>query len=151
MLFSIQSFWENHFLLPGAVHKQIQQLFTRFLWSGDVQKKGGAKVAWERVCLPIEEGGLGIKNLKEWNTTQILFHLCKVVSKVNSLWARWVWSTALRNNNFWTMAIPTDYSWIWKRVLKLRPLARQFLVFKIWNGQGTSLWVGKSLPCSWYL
>ena len=31
VLFSIQAFWSNHFLLPAAVHKQIQRIMTRFL------------------------------------------------------------------------------------------------------------------------
>lgn len=32
ILFSIQSFWTNHFMLPKAVHKQLQTLFTRVIW-----------------------------------------------------------------------------------------------------------------------
>lgn len=41
------------------------------------------------VCLPIE-GGLGLKNTKDWNKAQISHHLCKIVTKHNSLWATWI-------------------------------------------------------------
>lgn len=46
VLFAIQSYWTNHFLLPGVVHAKIQSIMTRFLWRGALDKKGGAKVSW---------------------------------------------------------------------------------------------------------
>lgn len=38
------------------------------------------------------------------------------------------------------MDIPSDCSWIWRRILHLRPLARQFLSYRIGDGQKTSIW-----------
>lgn len=69
------------------VHREIQSLLTRFLWKGNINQKNGAKVAWETVCLPKSEGGLGVKNMVEWNKAQIIMHLLRVVSKSSSLWA----------------------------------------------------------------
>ncbi|KAK1378435.1 hypothetical protein POM88_025179 [Heracleum sosnowskyi] len=37
------------------------------------------------------------------------------------------------------MVISMDCSWIWKRVLKLRSMSRQFIIFKLGNGHGISL------------
>ncbi|XP_074360733.1 uncharacterized protein LOC141700980 [Apium graveolens] len=42
---AIEAFWCNHFLLPGAVHSTIQSLLTKFLWRGNINHKGGAKIA----------------------------------------------------------------------------------------------------------
>ncbi|KAL8109505.1 hypothetical protein AgCh_025564 [Apium graveolens] len=58
VLNSIQAFSTNHFLLPKGVHRHIRKLLTRFLWKGDTKKKGGAKVSWQKLCLPKYEGGL---------------------------------------------------------------------------------------------
>lgn len=38
------------------------------------------------------------------------------------------------------MEIPTDCSWIWRRILQLRPMARQHLSYRIGNGRRISLW-----------
>jgi len=35
----------------------------------------GAKVAWELVCLPKKEGGLGTKRITEWNKIALLKHI----------------------------------------------------------------------------
>ncbi|XP_074346233.1 uncharacterized protein LOC141685005 [Apium graveolens] len=65
VLCSIEAYWTNHFILLRAVHKHMQQLMTRFLWKGDPSKVGGAKVCWSDICLPKDEGGLGIRNPEE--------------------------------------------------------------------------------------
>ncbi|KAL8147820.1 hypothetical protein AgCh_005220 [Apium graveolens] len=116
-----------------------------FCWYGasDVTEKDGANVSWENLFVPRQEGGLGLPNPVDWNVAQILMHLCKVVSRHKSLWALWVHKTALKHNILWTMKIPTDCSWIWRKVLKLRDLARSFLTFKIdrkpnCNGNGAA-------------
>ncbi|KAL8100644.1 hypothetical protein AgCh_032776 [Apium graveolens] len=43
-------------------------LFAR----GCKDSKGGAKVAWDDICLPKDEGGLGLKNMVHWNKARLL-------------------------------------------------------------------------------
>ncbi|XP_074364383.1 uncharacterized protein LOC141705239 [Apium graveolens] len=140
VILSLEAFWCNHFILPTTVHANIQSLLTRFLWRGNINQKGGAKLSWQTVSLPREEGGLGLKNMCEWNKSQIIGHLLKVVMKSNTLWASWVNKTVLKGKHFWVTKIPTDCSWIWRKVLKLRPLAMNFLSYKIGNGESISIW-----------
>lgn len=92
------------------------------------------------MCLPKEEGGLGLKNMVDWNRAQILGHLLRVVTKSQSLWPRWVNETVLKHKHFWTLSIPTDCSLIWRKVLKLRRVALQFLTFSVGTGDTISLW-----------
>ncbi|XP_074328440.1 uncharacterized protein LOC141666348 [Apium graveolens] len=75
----------------------------------------------------------------DWNRAQIIGHLLKVVTKSSSLCSTWDNVTLLRNKHFWTMKIPPDSSWIWKKVLKLCNIALQFITYDIGNGCNTSL------------
>lgn len=38
VMFSTQAYWSNRSILPGAVHKNIQKLLTRFFWKGDERR-----------------------------------------------------------------------------------------------------------------
>ena len=43
------------------VIKQIEKSFNSYLWKGIDTEAKGAKVAWDRVCSPNPEAGLGLK------------------------------------------------------------------------------------------
>lgn len=141
VIFAIQSYWTNHFMLPKCVHKRLQSIFTRFLWRGDHTKIGGAKIAWHMVCKPTQEGGLGLKCTAEWNKAQLLNHIWRLITKRKSLWVTWVYATALKRNNFWTMRIPSDCSWFWRNILKLRDVARTYTSTIIGNGKLINFWL----------
>ena len=63
ILFSMQVYWSSLFILPKRVIKEVEALCRSFLWSGLDLKNTGAKVAWDRVCAPKNEGGLGFKSM----------------------------------------------------------------------------------------
>jgi len=54
---------------------KITSLLQCFLWnSSDHLASGGAKVTWDKICLPNEEEGLGVKNLEMWNQATMVKH-----------------------------------------------------------------------------
>ncbi|GJV70936.1 hypothetical protein Tco_1490931 [Tanacetum coccineum] len=73
-------------------------------------RRGMAKVAWEDVCLPKEEGGLGIRRLGLFN--QALMDI------------------PMRGN----------MTWGWRNLLRLRPLIREFFWYKLGDGSRVSAW-----------
>ncbi|GJV38922.1 hypothetical protein Tco_1417362 [Tanacetum coccineum] len=57
-------YWASVYLLPTIVIHDLEKLFKRFLWNAGDSAKGKARVSWKVVCKPKEQGGLGIKSLK---------------------------------------------------------------------------------------
>ncbi|GJZ23567.1 RNA-directed DNA polymerase, eukaryota, reverse transcriptase zinc-binding domain protein [Tanacetum coccineum] len=49
--------------------------------------KGKAKISWDNICKPKDQGGLGLKNLVDWNEVLMIKHLWNVVVKKETLWA----------------------------------------------------------------
>ncbi|WOG86036.1 hypothetical protein DCAR_0105230 [Daucus carota subsp. sativus] len=90
VLLSLQVYWSSIFLLPISVTKQIEKLIRSFIWSGRDVAKGKAKVAWKDVCLPKQEGGLGLKSLRCWNKALMSYHVWNIVSDKSSLWLQGV-------------------------------------------------------------
>lgn len=99
------------FVLPIAVLDQIEKILRQFIWTSLELGRGGAKVAWEDVCLPKKEGGLGIKRLKDCNKSAMLKHIWLLFSDKEALWCKWVHCTFLKDRNFWVARKPTFYSW----------------------------------------
>ncbi|GJS03712.1 hypothetical protein Tco_0320220 [Tanacetum coccineum] len=56
---SLNVFWASVFVLPNRILLDIEQIMRGFLWCQGSMRHGKAKVAWDVVCLPKDEGGLG--------------------------------------------------------------------------------------------
>ncbi|GJS55834.1 hypothetical protein Tco_0629196 [Tanacetum coccineum] len=115
VLESIHVYLASVFLLPGTIIKEINRLLKCFLWNRSETTKGKAKVDWSTICRPKDQGGLGLKNLQIWNQ-------------------------ALLGKHVWNIAIKKDTLWGWKNLLGIRDQIKNSVVYKIGNGNNTSLW-----------
>lgn len=147
VLYSIQSFWTSVFMLPASVLSDIERIMRQFLWKGTALGRGGAKVAWEDVCLPKLEGGLGIRNIRDCNKASMLKSIWILFSDKESMWCRWIHSIFLTRKNFWVSSQPATCSWAWKKILQLRKHFKTLFRWKIGNGLSVSLWHDYWLPC----
>jgi hypothetical protein len=103
------------------------------------------------VILNVKVAGLGIKNLEVWNNASILQHIWDLFTKAGSLWVAWIDENRLKGKSLWQVSIPNDCSWCWKKLLKLRNIAKQFLSFKMGNGSQIFFWHDKWHPTGYLL
>ncbi|KAI3776228.1 hypothetical protein L1987_46001 [Smallanthus sonchifolius] len=68
------------------------------------------------------------------------FHIFSILSGRKSLWVEWIHTYRLKNRNFWDVPIQKNICWSWRKLLRLRPIIRQFFWYDIGNGEKTSLW-----------
>lgn len=86
----------------------MERQCNAFLWKGDDSAATGAKVGWDFVTLPKQEGGLGIKKPKEQNVACIARNIWSLLLKSGSLWVAWCHSYLLRERSIWSVSIPHD-------------------------------------------
>jgi hypothetical protein len=63
----------------------------------------------------------------------------------------WIEENRLKGKSFWQVSIPNDCSWCWKKLLKLRNIAKQFLSFKVGSGSQIFFWHDKWHPTGYLL
>lgn len=146
VLFSMQVYWSSKFIFPASVVERIERILRNFLWTGPSLGQGDAKVAWINVCTPCDEGGLGIKSLKDWNRAAVIGHIWRLLTKPESIWAAWAIRVLLRGRSFWQIPIPSNPSWNWRKMLQARDLAKPHILIRIGNGVDTHLWYDPWLP-----
>ncbi|GJZ64168.1 hypothetical protein Tco_0620589, partial [Tanacetum coccineum] len=103
-------------------------------------KRGKAKIAWEDICLPKSEGGLGLCNLEVFNFALMTTHIWNIISSKESLWVRWIHTYKLRGRTIYDVPVKDEMSWGWHKLLQLRDIMRPFFWVKLGNGNSTSLW-----------
>ena len=119
---------------------------SAFLWSGSPNISTKSKVAWVEVCKPKDEGGLGIQRIKDVSAVFDLKLIWRLFNNSTSLWVQWVKQIILRGEFFWDARVGAVGSWVWKKLLQLRPLAKQFLCMEVRNGKTIGFWTDIWLP-----
>ncbi|XP_028097184.1 uncharacterized protein LOC114297036 [Camellia sinensis] len=134
-------YWSSLFILPKRVIREIEGILRAFFWSGTDLKKHSAKIAWEKICVPKNKGGLGFKSLEVWNMAAIAKHIWFLFSGGEmSMWCQWVKSYLLKGRSFWKVKVPHNSSWVWRKILALRDKISPLIIHKIGRGDSTFLW-----------
>lgn len=63
VILGLVTLWISAFVLRKGCIRKLESLCARFLWSEIIDNSKMAKMAWFTVCLPKEEGGMGLRNL----------------------------------------------------------------------------------------
>ena len=66
---SLPLFYLSFFKALEVVYSKIISIQMRFLWGWGREKSSISWVSWENLYKPLEEGGLGIKYIRNFNTT----------------------------------------------------------------------------------
>ncbi|XP_062118628.1 uncharacterized protein LOC133832277 [Humulus lupulus] len=90
VLLAIHSYWSQIMLLPKKLLKEIEAICRAFLWNGQQMMAGAGQIAWDSICKPKAVGGIGFKNISEWNKAAMF---------------KYVWAVAAKEDNLWIVAI----------------------------------------------
>ncbi|GJZ45128.1 pentatricopeptide repeat-containing protein [Tanacetum coccineum] len=140
---SLENYWPSIYLIPKTVVKEIDKVMKNFLWSHGGNNCGKAKIAWKVVYRPKDQGGLGIKPLREWNEVLLMTHIWKIIEQKQNLWVQWVNRVKLKGRNIWDIEIDANDSWGWKMLMGLREKIKPRIFHNIGNGGNTSVWFDK--------
>ncbi|KAJ9536688.1 hypothetical protein OSB04_un000161 [Centaurea solstitialis] len=140
VLHSMQLYWMMVFLIPSSIIHELEKMFRDFLWAQGEDARGKCKVAWEKVCTPINCGGLGFKRLAIWNRALLTKHIWEILSHRNSLWINFLWRYRIMNGSFWSIRSRPHWSWCFRKLLLLRPTVRKFIRHSVGDGSTINAW-----------
>jgi hypothetical protein len=88
------------------VANRIEKLQRDFLWGWIGDEFQYHLVRWDKICSPIFEGGLGIRNLRAFNL---------------ALLGKWLWRFGSERDAWWRVVVDSKYSSLWGRWCSLEP------------------------------
>jgi hypothetical protein len=87
VLSSLPVFFFSFYKAPKKVITDLTHVQRRFLWGGDTESSKVCWVKWDNVCLPKEEGGLGVKNLLLFNFAMFNKWRRRILNDHNNIWS----------------------------------------------------------------
>ncbi|KAL4201630.1 hypothetical protein AMTRI_Chr02g259540 [Amborella trichopoda] len=79
----------------------IERLQRNFLWAGEVEKKGAHLIKWKTVCLPMAEGGLGVRDMEDFNIAGMMKLAWRILENPSSLLAQYFKHRYFGNSSIW--------------------------------------------------
>ncbi|XP_058747155.1 uncharacterized protein LOC131620159 [Vicia villosa] len=86
VLSSLAIFTMSFYKVPSRVVKKFTSIQNKFLWGGVEDKRKIHWVKWSDVNFPLEDGGLGVKNINLFNFALLCKWRWRILEGSNSLW-----------------------------------------------------------------
>ncbi|GAU22739.1 hypothetical protein TSUD_138630 [Trifolium subterraneum] len=147
VLTSLPVYALSFFKAPSSTISSIESLLIKFFWGGGEDSRKTSWINWKTICLRKEYGGLGVRQLKEFNL---------------ALLGKWCWRMLVDREGLWFRVLTARYgvergrlrvggrrgsSW-WREIVNIRDGGgglgggwfREHVLKKVGDGSDTFFW-----------
>ncbi|KAL2228339.1 UNVERIFIED_CONTAM: hypothetical protein Sindi_1813600 [Sesamum indicum] len=129
---------------PIGTMQKIEQLFAKFFWGTTTDHRKIHWTKWAFICYPCEEGGLGIRNIRD-TVTAFSHKLWWRLRQNNSLWASFTISRYCKKSTPASTKDKPNDSNIWRRICSIKSISQENIFWSLGAGN-VSLWYDCWLP-----
>ncbi|XP_062014406.1 uncharacterized protein LOC133730919 [Rosa rugosa] len=133
------------FKFPVSLCNQINSSLANFWW-GTSATKGIHWKSWTLLGLPKPDGGMGFRNIADFNLALLAKQAWRLHSNPDALWVRVLKNRYFPNSSFWEAARGSSPSWAWSSILEGRSLASAGSLWCIGSGTSVNLWKDNWIP-----
>ncbi|KAL8100316.1 hypothetical protein AgCh_032534 [Apium graveolens] len=111
-----------------------------FWWGHGQAGKGVRWMAWERLCMPKRNGGLGVRNLKKFNLAMLAKQGWRILNESNTLVAAIMKAKYFPTTDFLSAQLGSNPSYVWRSIMSAQEIVKMGTRRKIGNGAYTKFW-----------
>ncbi|XP_028125789.1 uncharacterized protein LOC114322644 [Camellia sinensis] len=140
------------FEMLSGVARDLDKIQASFLWGGSELKRKVHLIKWKEVAKLVEQGGLGVKRVKEINDCLLLKWRWRFGVENKALWKRVICSKYRLEEGSWSPPINliSRFSKMWRDILSGSEQSGNLVEFflnnckvKVGNGHRVKFWVDK--------
>ncbi|XP_010451797.1 PREDICTED: uncharacterized protein LOC104733977 [Camelina sativa] len=133
------------FRLSKNLCRKLTSAMCKFWWSNCQGKRKIAWIAWKKLCKSKSEGGLGFKDLGDFNQALLAKQAWRILNNPGSLVSRFYKSRYFKRTSFLECGTGSRPSYAWRSILHGRELLKSGLMKSIGDGCDTFVWKNKWL------
>ena len=129
----------NCFKLPDSLCNELNSLIRNFWWGQQEKERKLAWLAWEKMCMPKSEGGMGFKDLKAFNLALLAKQGWHLAQNTESLAHRVLKARYFPNSSFLEVQVGKNSSYTWRSLMAAQEVLRRGLRWNVGNGRKTKI------------
>lgn len=133
--------------LTKKITKRINDIQRDFWWGKHTNSKGIYVKAFDFLCKPIEQGGIGFKEANKVNQAMISRIAWMLVSHPDDLWAQILKGKYFKKKTGALLSKKkSSASWIWKCILQGIEHIKKHSIWEVGDGASINIWEDRWLP-----
>lgn len=129
--------------IPKTVCDKMVSAMADFWWGSDGHKRKLHWIAWDRLCLPKDSGGLGFRNFEAFNQALLAKQAWKVLTSPHCLLAQLLKSRYFPDCDFLEAKLGNRPSYGWRSLLWGRDLLVKGIQKRVGDGNSINVWIDK--------
>lgn len=116
---NLPSYAMNVFLLPVELIREIEKCMANFFWNSSQEKKSKINwMSWDRMARHKHSGGLGFRDLRDFNLAMLGKQCWRLITNPESLVARIYKAKYYADKDFMQATLGGSPSFIWRSILE---------------------------------
>lgn len=143
---ALPTFLMSCYRLPKGIISKLRSAIAKFWWSTKSENRGMHWIAWDKICVPLDKGGLGFRDLSNFNTALLAKQLWRLLMYPNSLLAHVLKGRYYRFYNPLEVENANSPSFGWRSIISAKTLLQAGLRRTIGSGYETKVWSYSWIP-----
>lgn len=127
-------------LTPG-ISSSLDYLHRKFFWRENKKRNATPLIAWDTICRPKSQGGLGLRKTLPMNKAFIAKLGWKILTEPHNFWVKLISDKYFHNQSFFNCKPKPNDSHIWRKIILQRPLLHKGIRWKIGDGSQILFWL----------
>ena len=146
VLQAMPTFTMGCFKLPKSLCKDIESMIRKFWWGYKGEARKIHWVGWNKICLPKSQGGLGFRDIENFNLALLGKQVWRLLYNTNSLLYKVFKAKFFPNCSILDTDVKLSGSFAWQSILKAREIVKSGSIWRIDDGRQVRICGDKWLP-----
>ncbi|KAL1191046.1 putative ribonuclease H protein [Cardamine amara subsp. amara] len=143
---ALPSYVMSCFKIPQDLTYKLSSAISKYWWSSNGKDRGLHWLAWEKMCKPKSDGGMGFRCLEKYNDAMLAKQYWRLIQYPNSLLAQVLKGRYYRKVHPLRAKKPYSPSFGWKSIFSTKDLVQKGTRWCLGSGRDISVWKDLWIP-----